>query len=361
LSKAAGGIIRPSETRPVEHRAGTRKAGDMHARARFAVSAAGLLAAVGFLAGCGEAGSSGTEAPQSAAAGGGCAPVAGQELVVLDDDKKLQTADNVVAAVNAKVSKPELIAAVDKVAAALDTPKLVALNKAVDVDRKTPKVAAEDFAASAGLTTGITKGGGGNVTVGAANFSENQTLGELYRIALTAAGYTVKVQRIGNRELYEPALERGEVHVVPEYLGTLTEFLNKKINGASAQPVASGDVDKTLAALKELGGKKGLTFGTPSAAADQNAFAVTKAFADQQGIKSLSDLAAKCSGAATILGGPPECPQRPFCQPGLEKTYGLKFGPFTSLDSAGPQTKTALRTGKITVGLVLSSDGSLAG
>jgi osmoprotectant transport system substrate-binding protein len=329
-------------------------------RARMALTAAGLLLAAGFLAACGEEGSSGTKAPAGGASGAGCAPEAGKELVVLDDDKKLQTVDNIVAAVNAKASSTELLAALDKVAAALDTPKLVALNKAVDVDRKTPKVAAEEFAASASLTTGITKGAGGKIIVGAANFSESQTLGELYKIVLTAAGYQPTVQRIGNRELYEPALERGEVQIVPEYVGTLTEFLNKKVNGASASPVASGDLDKTVAALKELGGKKGLTFGTPSAAADQNAFAVTKAFADKNSVKTLSEFAAKCSGTATVLGGPPECPQRPFCQPGLEQTYGMKFGSFSSLDVGGPQTKTALTTGKITIGLVFSSDGALA-
>jgi len=46
---------------------------------------------------------------------------------------------------------------------------------------------------------------------------------------------------------------------------------------------------------------------------------------------------------------------RPFCKPGLEKTYGIEFGSFASLDSAGPQTKTALRGGTVTIGLVLSS------
>jgi osmoprotectant transport system substrate-binding protein len=262
--------------------------------------------------------------------------------------------------VNAKASSPELVAALDKVSAALDTPKLIALNKAVDVDRKTSEVAAREFASSAGLTTGITKGAGGKVIVGAGNFTESKTLGELYRLALTAAGFDVTVRQIGNRELYEPALERGEVHVVPEYVGTLAEFLNKKANGASATPVASADLDKTVAGLKELGGKVGLAFGAPSPAADQNAFAVTKAFADKHGLTTLSDLAEKCSGEDTILGGPPECPQRPFCQPGLEETYGLSFGPFSSLDVGGPQTKTALTTGKISVGLVFSSDGALA-
>ena len=100
---------------------------------------AGTLTAAVALTGCGESGSSGTAAPASAAAGGGCAPVAGDELVVLTDDKALQNTDNVVPAINAKKATPELIAALDKVSAALDTPKLIALNKAVDIDRKTPK------------------------------------------------------------------------------------------------------------------------------------------------------------------------------------------------------------------------------
>jgi osmoprotectant transport system substrate-binding protein len=332
----------------------------MRSGSRFALTLVWAVAVAGFAAACGEKGSSGTRAPATGAVAGGCAPVAGDQLVVLADDKKLQTADNLVPAINAKASKPELVAALDKVSAALDTPKLIALNKAVDVDRKTPKVAAEEFASAAQLTSGIAKGAGGKVTVGAANFSENQTLGELYRIALSAAGYQVTVQQIGNRELYEPALERGEIQVVPEYAGTLTEFLNKKVNGASAQPVASGDLDKTMTGLKDLGAKANLTFGTPSQAADQNAFAVTKAFADKYGVTSLSDLASKCSGVATKLGGPPECPQRPFCQPGLEQTYGMKFGEFVSLDAGGPQTKTALKKGQVSMGLVFSSDGALA-
>jgi len=316
------------------------------------------VATVG-LGACGGKGSSGTKAP-SEAGGAGCAPVAGDGLVVLTDDKKLQTSDNVIPAINAKASNPALIAALDKVSDALDTAKLVQLNKAVDVDRKTPEVAAKDFAASAGITSGLTKGPGGAIVVGAANFSENQTLGYLYKIALEAAGYTVTVQQIGNRELYEPDLESGKVQVVPEYAGTFTEFLNKKVNGASAAPIATGDIDKTATALKGVGGKVGLQFGKASAAADQNAFAVTKAFADKNGVKTLTEFAAKCSGTATVLGGPPECPQRPFCQPGLEQTYQLKAGRFASLDAGGPQTKTALKNGTVSIGLVFSSDGALA-
>ena len=322
--------------------------------------AAGALTAAVVLSGCGGAGSSGTEAPASSAAGAGCAPVAGDTLVVLTDDKMLQNTDNVVPAINAKSSSPQIIAALDKVSAALDTTKLIALNKAVDIDRKSSQAAAQEFATANNVTAGITKGSGGDLTVGAANFSENATLGELYKIALTAAGYKVKVQQIGNRELYEPALEKGEVDVVPEYAATLATFLNGKVNGKNSKDPSSTNLDTTMMNLTELGKKVGLVFGKPSTAQDQNAFATTTAFADKYGVKTLSDLGAKCSGAATVLGGPPECPQRPKCQQGLVSTYNFQAGKFSSLDAGGPLTKTGLKQGTISVGLVFSSDGALA-
>jgi len=329
-------------------------------RRQLLCAATSLTAAVVILSGCGGAGSSGTEAPASSASGAGCAPAAGDKLVVLTDDKGLQNSDNVVPAINAKASSPEMIAALDKVSAALDTPKLIELNKAVDIDRKSSKAAAQEFATANSLTTGITQGKGGDITVGAANFSENATLGELYGIVLTAAGYKVKVQQIGNRELYEPALEKGDIDVVPEYAATLTTFLNGKINGEKAADPSAPEIDKTMTALTELGKKKGLVFGKAAAAQDQNAFAVTSAFADKNGVKTLSDLAAKCSGAATVLGGPAECPQRPKCQAGLVSTYNFQAGKFTTLDAGGPLTKTGLKQGTISVGLVFSSDGALA-
>ena len=84
---------------------------------------------------------------------------------------------------------------------------------------------------------------------------------------------------------------------------------------------------------------------------------VTKKFATDNNLTKLSDL--KNVKTPLVLGGPAECPTRPFCQLGLEKTYGLKFASFKSLDAAGPITKQALQNGTIQVGLVLSSDGSL--
>lgn len=316
------------------------------------------------LAGCGDEGSSGTSPQADATSTGGgestCEFVSGEELVVLEDDQNLQTVDNIIPAINAEAATPELVAALDAVSAAMTTEELIRLNRAVVVERLTsPNVAAE-YVEAEGLGTGVS-GGSGEVVIGAANFAENQTLAEIYRLALEAAGFEATTQTIGNREVYEPALESGAIDVVPEYVGTLTEFLNKKQNGEDAEPVASGDLQATVDALTPLGEAAGLVFGQPSEAADQNAFAVTREFAETNEVTTLSELAEKCGGSDLVLGGPPECPERPFCQPGLEETYGLDFASFTALDAGGPLTQTALRQGRIQLGLVFSSDGALAG
>jgi osmoprotectant transport system substrate-binding protein len=327
-------------------------------RVSLAVMASAMTLTFG-IAACGDAGSSGTEAPASAASGAGCAPAASDELVLLTDDLKLQNSDNIIAAINKKAATPALIAATDKVAASLDQPKLLALNKAVDVDRKTPQVAAKEFADANGLATGLS-GGSGPVVIGAANFAESQTLAELYKIALNAAGFTATVQQSTNREIYEPALEKGEITVFPEYAATLNDFLNVKANGKGATSTSAGDINATVAALKPVADKYGLVVGTPSAASDQNAFATTKPIAEKHNLKTLSDFAAKCSGTASVLAGPAECPDRPYCQVGLKDKYGIQFGEFFQADAGGPQSKTALKTGKATLALVFSSDSSLS-
>src|SRR5215207_8003905 len=52
------------------------------------------------------------------------------------------------------------------------------------------------------------------------------------------------------------------------------------------------------------------------------------------------------------FGGPPECPERPFCLPGLQETYGIEFAEFIPLDVGGPLTVEALQNGDIDVALL---------
>ncbi len=296
----------------------------------------------------------------SAAGGAGqvCAPVAGDALVALADDRSLQHSDNIIPVVRtAKLSDP-LTTALNNVSAALSQDALARLNKATDVDRQQPAQAAEAFVKAEGLADGLS-GGSGPIKVVAANFSENQTLANVYADVLNAAGFQASVVPLTNREVYEAALEKGDVDVVAEYAATLTDFLQKKADPAATSR-SSGNIDDTVTALKELAGPKGLTPLTAADATDQNAFAVTKAFAEKYKVQTLSDLAQACGGGVA-LGGPPECPQRPFCQVGLQGTYQLKVSGFTALDAGGPLSKNALKTGKVAVALVFSSDASLAG
>ena len=333
----------------------------MNARIRFIAPLALALLAT---AACGTSGSSGTggSASGSAAAGKACAPVAGQQLVVLKDDKALQNADNIVPAVNAKTAAadPALLPALDAVSAKLTTDDLVTMNNQVDVQRKSADDVAAAWVKDHKVGDGLTKGSG-KVAVGGSNFTESKILATIFADVLKAACFDASVKEVGSRELYLKSLAQGtDIQAFPEYLSTATEFINKQLNGANATPVASGDVQATATALKPLAAKVGLVFGTPSAAADENAIAVTQAFADKLKVTTLSELAAACTDGSLILGGPAECPTRPFCQPGLEKTYGLKFASFSTLDAGGPLTKAGITQGKVSIGLVFSSDGSLA-
>ncbi len=59
------------------------------------------------------------------------------------------------------------------------------------------------------------------------------------------------------------------------------------------------------------------------------------------------------------LGGPPECQTNAYCIPGLEKTYGITFKSFKTLDADGPLTYQALSSGQVDVGEVFSTDAQV--
>lgn len=209
------------------------------------------------------------------------------------------------------------------------------------------------------VLAGCSSSSSDKVTIGAFNFTESQILAELYAGVLSNAGFETSVLQSTNREVLASALEAGEVQVVPEYVGTFTEFLNRATNGPDAPILASGDLDMTWLEGQGLAEPLGITLLDPSPAADQNAFAVTAAFAEANGLRTLSDLGALSQQAPIRLGGPPECPDRPFCQPGLEGTYGVVVNSFLPLDAGGPLSKQALEQGRIDVALVFSSDGGV--
>jgi osmoprotectant transport system substrate-binding protein len=190
---------------------------------------------------------------------------------------------------------------------------------------------------------------GPTITIGSANFSENALVAEIYAQALESEGYQVERKlNIGSREIYAPALESGELDLIPEYIGTMLTYL-----GGTASP----DSAETHAALQVAWEPAGIDVLDYASAQDKNGFVVTRATADEFGLAKVSDLAAY--NGTLVLGGPPECPEREFCLKGLESVYGLSFAEFRPLDVGGPITVAALEGDEIQVGLLFTSDGTI--
>ncbi|GAB7032371.1 ABC transporter substrate-binding protein [Streptomyces platensis subsp. malvinus] len=196
-----------------------------------------------------------------------------------------------------------------------------------------------------------------DLAIGSAGFTESELLAQMYAALLAHAGYRTRVLTVGNRELYEPALEAGQIDIVPEYAATFADWLNAKDHGSKAPPVASPDLGATLRALHRLAGPRGLTVLPPGRAVDQNAFAVSAAYARRHHLKTLSDL-----GRAALpvrLAAGEECVQRPFCAPGLRKKYGIDL---TAVDPKGVGTtpaKQAVQNGQDQMVLTTSTDATL--
>lgn len=198
----------------------------------------------------------------------------------------------------------------------------------------------------------------GHLTIGAAGFTESNILANMYAQLLAHAGFSTSITTVESTEIFESSLERGQIAVVPEYAATYADFLNQEIHGSSAPSVASPSLSATLAALRPLAAAKGLTVLQPAQAVDQNAFAVTTAFAAAHHLSTLSDLGR--SGIAVTIAGPPECATRPFCALGLERVYGIKVAGVDKLGFDTIQTKTAVQHGKDQLAEVATTDATLS-
>lgn len=196
-------------------------------------------------------------------------------------------------------------------------------------------------------TSQPTQGAAGAVTVGSANFPENQLLAEIYAGALESAGVPVEKQlNIGGREVYLNALKDGSVDVLPEYTGNLATYLDPD----------NADIATAESALTSLKNAlpDGLAVLQPAEAENKDSVVVTKETADRLGLATIEDLQGKAP--EMVLGGPPEWAVRADGIKGLERVYGLTFKEFKPLDSAGALTVTALKNGQVDAANLFTTD-----
>ncbi len=235
--------------------------------------------------------------------------------VELEDDENLQPVDNFIPAIRTDATNDDVEAVLNAVSEALEVEDMQSMVAAVSIDGENPEDVAGAFLEENDLPGDLTASG--SISVGSANFAESEIAAELYAGALEAAGMDVeKKLQFGARDVYIPALESGELDLIPEFVGTLLTFLDP-------DATATSDLDETTSAAREAAEEQGFTVLEPAPADSVNTFVVTQETADEFGLETISDLADV--DEPLTLGGPPECPERPFCLLGLIDTYGLRF------------------------------------
>ncbi|OON73046.1 ABC transporter substrate-binding protein [Streptomyces tsukubensis] len=213
-------------------------------------------------------------------------------------------------------------------------------------------------ACGGGITSLDGEGGGGagggsskgGLTIGTANFTENQVLGYLYAAVLGHAGIKTKVRpNLGSREILIPALKGGDLDLLPEYQGALLHYLDAK-----SRVSEEGEMQNALT-LALPDGLQILPYGL---AEDSDAFVVTRATARKYGLKTLADLTKQ--NGKLVMGAAAEVKKREVGVVGLKEVYGVEFKEFKSLDSSGPLVKGALRKGDVDVANLFTTDTDIA-
>ena len=184
---------------------------------------------------------------------------------------------------------------------------------------------------------------GETIVIGSQAYYSNEIIAEIYAQALENGGFEVSRDAFnaGQRDAYIPALEAGEITLFPEYSGNLLQFFDPETPARTADEVYAALPD----ALPE-----GLSVLDQSTATDQDSYTVTAAFADENSLVEIGDLANVTT--PLTLGGNAELAERPYGPTGLLEVYGVTVG----FDDTGDTTVEALVANEIQVANVYTAD-----
>jgi osmoprotectant transport system substrate-binding protein len=155
------------------------------------------------------------------------------------------------------------------------------------------------------------------IKIGSDGFYESKLVAEMFAQVLEAAGYPVtRNLGIGARQVRQPLLEKGDIAVTPEYVGSGLGFYDPK--------QTTGDGTKNRDALAAILKDKGISVFGISPGEDTNAAVVRKDTADQYKLTKMSDLAAAQDNLK--WGLPPDCDTNPLCKDALV-SYGISYPP----------------------------------
>src|SRR6266480_3651986 len=159
-------------------------------------------------------------------------------------------------------------------------------------------------------------GPGPQITIGTKNFPEQFILGELYKQALEAKGFRVRLKSdIGSSEIVDRALTAGSLDMYPEYIGVALS----ELAGRTKRPHSAAGAYRDAKAFEE---SRGFTLLAMTPFTDQNALAALPAYAKRHGLRTIADLGGV--PGTVVIGAPPEFATRFEGLLGLRKVYGLK-------------------------------------
>jgi len=188
------------------------------------------------------------------------------------------------------------------------------------------------------------------VTIGDKNYTEQFVLGELYRLALQAQGFSVQLnQNIGPTDVTLQALKSGSLAMYPEYLNLFDSAVARYSHGFRTQLAAYQAAQRYALA-------HGLELLIPTPFSDTDAIGVTAGYAQTNRLRSLGDLIRVAT--QLTLGGPPQFQQESPGLPAIEQAYGFTPAAFKTL-AVGDQY-SALDDGSIQAADVRTTDGQLA-
>ena len=187
------------------------------------------------------------------------------------------------------------------------------------------------------------------VTLGTKDFTEEFVLGELYKQALVAKGYKVKLKKnIGSTEIIDKALTSGQIDGYPEYLGVSVAVVARK-------DIIPKSDQETYDLAKKFYEGRGQVISQQTPFFDVDAIATLKDFATKNGLKTVADL--KKLDSFTV-GARPEFKDRFQGLKGMRSEYGLTNAKFKQL-ALGIQYQ-ALDSGDVDSANVFSTDAQLA-
>ncbi|WP_321889344.1 glycine betaine ABC transporter substrate-binding protein [Paraburkholderia bannensis] len=195
------------------------------------------------------------------------------------------------------------------------------------------------------------------IVLGAKNFTEQYVLAEVTAQYLRSRGYDVEVRSGLGSTLMRSALENGQFDLVWDYTGTAALVYDKITDKLGPEEMYQR--------VKALDAPRGLVWLNASSLNDTYALGLPSQFAEQSGIKTVSQLAdyLKTNPEAKhmVFGMDAEFANRPDGLKPLLETYGMHFKRSQMKQMDPGLVYTALHNNQLKIGLVYTTDGRVKG